>query len=118
MLLSHALLSTLNSQLSTSRPMILLFGATSYIGQAFARELRACGESFVPLSRSALDYTRFELLFEYVRTIKPGFLINAGGNSGDVDGDGSEHARTEMFQANTLLPQTIGRVCAMTNIPW
>ena len=97
--------------------MILLLGASSYIGQAFARELRARGEGFIPLARGAIDYTRFEVLFEYVRTMKPDFLINAGGLWNNPAAD-SEHGRTEMFQANTLLPQTIGRVCSMTNTPW
>lgn len=98
--------------------MILLLGATSYIGRAFAREFRARGEKFVPLSRTALDYTRFELLFDYVRSIRPTLIINAGGSWDDPDADDLEHARTEMFQANTLLPQTVGRVCTMTNLPW
>ena len=59
--------------------MILLLGATGYLGQGFARELRRRGSRFVPLSRSALDYTRFELLFDYVRKMKPDFVINAAG---------------------------------------
>ena len=98
--------------------MILLLGATSYFGRAFARELQARAERFIPLSRSALDYTRFELLFEYVRNLKPDFIINADSQEDGPDQEHSDHARTEMFQANTLLPQTVGRVCTMTSIPW
>ena len=40
--------------------MILLLGATGYVGQAFASELRRRGHSFIPLTRKAIDYTRFE----------------------------------------------------------
>ncbi len=98
--------------------MILLLGARGYLGQAFARELRALGEKFIPLSRATLDYTRFELLFEYVRRMEPDFIINAGGIWGRPTVDACELARVETFQANTLLPQTIGRVCSMTNTPW
>ncbi len=98
--------------------MILLLGAKGYIGQAFARELRARGERFIPLSRATLDYTRFELLFEYVRKMEPDFLINAGGIWGKPNVDACEEARVETFQANTLLPQIIARVCTMTNTPW
>jgi len=57
--------------------MILLLGATGYIGQAFARALRRRKDSFIPLSRNAFDYTRFEFLFDYVRKIGPDLVINA-----------------------------------------
>ncbi len=98
--------------------MILLLGATRYIGQAFARELRRRGSCFIPLSRQALDYTRFELLFDYVRRIKPALLINAAEYSGARNADECETVRMETFQTNTLLPQTIAQVCMMTSTPW
>src|SRR5436189_3443544 len=98
--------------------MILLLGATTFFGQAFARELRAREEGFIPLSRGALDYTRFEVLFQYVRTTKPHFLINAGGVWSDSQEIGPEYSRTEILQATTLLPRTIGTVCSLTNTPW
>jgi dTDP-4-dehydrorhamnose reductase len=58
------------------------------------------------------------LLFDYVRKIRPEFVINAAGFSGKPNVDACEIERMETFQANTLLPQTIGRVCLMTNTPW
>ncbi len=132
--------------------MVLLLGATTYIGQAFARALRRRKDPFIPLSRKAFDYTRFEFLFDYVRKIRPDLVINAeehgssdcwidavigGGSNGVMGGRGSaavthlpnapilqhsiaaaEPERMEMLQANTLLPQTIARVCSLTNTPW
>jgi dTDP-4-dehydrorhamnose reductase len=98
--------------------MILLLGATGYIGQAFARALRSRRECFIPLSRETLDYTSFELLFDYVRKIKPGLVINAAEFGDDPCLDNGEPDRFEMLQANTLLPQTVSRVCSMTNTPW
>src|SRR5215471_17940514 len=98
--------------------MILLLGATGYFGQAFAKELRGRGERFIPLSRGAFDYTRFELLFDYVRKIKPEFLINAAGVPANPRQESFEAARFEAFQANTVLPQTIARVCRMNQLPW
>src|SRR5215472_1779057 len=98
--------------------MILLLGATGYIGRAFAREFQRRRQAFIPLSRQAFDYTRFELLFDYLRRMRPEFLINSAGFSGTPNVDACELARVETFQANTLLPQTIARVCLMTNIPW
>jgi dTDP-4-dehydrorhamnose reductase len=98
--------------------MILLLGATGYIGQAFSDELRRRGRLFVPLTRKALDYTNFDILFDYVRKIKPTFLINAAGYTGRPNVDGCESARGDTVQGNTLFPQMVARVCFTTNTPW
>ena len=98
--------------------MILLLGATGYIGQAFATELRRRGQVFVPLTRKALDYTDFNILFDYVRRAKPQFVINAAGYTGFPNVDACESAQAETLQGNVLFPQTVGRVCTMTETPW
>ena len=134
--------------------MVLLLGATTYIGQAFARALRRRKDPFIPLSRGAFDYTQFEFLFDYVRKIHPDLLINADERGGTLERSNDVHAgvssngkpepelhfsitpalqgpsllphaggaeepdRMDMLQANTLLPQTIARVCETTNTPW
>lgn len=97
--------------------MILLLGATGYIGQAFAREMQRRKKCFIPLSRGAFDYTQFELLFEYVRHIRPTLVVNAAGYSGRPNRDACENERMATFKANTLLPQTVSRVCLLTNTP-
>jgi dTDP-4-dehydrorhamnose reductase len=98
--------------------MILLLGATGYIGQAFARELRRRGDCFIPLSQSAFDYSSFDLLFDYVRKIEPEFVINAAGYAGSPSTAPFEPDRLAALQANTLLPQTVARACMMMNTPW
>jgi UDP-glucose 4,6-dehydratase len=98
--------------------MILLLGATSYVGQGFARALRRRRDSFIPLSRTAFDYTRFEFLLDYVRKVKPDLVINAAERLERPNGDSREADRAEMLQINTLLPQTVARVCALTNTPF
>ena len=98
--------------------MILLLGASGYVGQAFATELRRRRHSFIPLTRKAIDYTDFELLFDYIRKLKPEFIINAAGYPGRPNVDACEAAREETLFANTLLPQTISRACSMTSTPW
>ena len=98
--------------------MILLLGASGYMGQAFATELRRRGYGFIPLTRKAIDYTDFNLLFDYVRRLKPEFIINAAGYPGRPNADACEQAREETLCANTLLPQVISRVCMMTGTPW
>jgi len=98
--------------------MILLLGATGHLGQAFATELRRRELAFVPLTRRVMDYTRFEVLFQYVRTSKPRLLINAAGCAGAPEPLGCETCRSEAVLANTLLPQTVARVCYLTNTAW
>lgn len=98
--------------------MILLLGASGYVGQAFARELARRKKDFIPLSRKELDYTRFELLLDFLKTKKPEFVINAAGYTGKPNVDACETARADTLAGNTLLPQTIAHACAALEIPW
>ena len=98
--------------------MILLLGASGYVGQAFSDELRRRRWSYIPLTRRAIDYTRFEILFDYIRKMRPEFIINAAGYAPNPNVDACESAREEALCANALLPQTIARACLMTNTPW
>lgn len=98
--------------------MILLLGATGYVGQAFSSELRQRRISFIPLTRKAVDYSNFDVLFSYVRKMKPEFVINAAGYAPNPSLEACESAHWEVLCANALLPQTIARVCLMTNTPW
>jgi dTDP-4-dehydrorhamnose reductase len=98
--------------------MILLLGASGYVGQAFSAELRRRRWSFIPLTRRAIDYTRFDILFDYVRKMRPEFIVNAAGHAPNPNVDACETARDEVLCANVLLAQTIARVCLMTNTPW
>ncbi|MBM3837558.1 MAG: sugar nucleotide-binding protein [Verrucomicrobia bacterium] len=98
--------------------MIVLLGATGYIGRAFARSLTQRGLPFIGLSRKEVDYTQFETLLNFLRTQKPSFLINAAGYTGKPNVDACETARADTLAGNTLLPQTIAHACAATGIPW
>lgn len=98
--------------------MILLLGASGYIGRTFASELRRRGHCFIPLTRRAFDYTRFDFLFDYLRTMRPVFLINAASYECSLSGPASEAEREKMMAANAILPQMIARVCLMTKTPW
>jgi dTDP-4-dehydrorhamnose reductase len=98
--------------------MIVLLGATGYIGQAFAEELRRRNLEFIAPTRKELDYTRFDALSALLRERKPEFLINAAGYTGKPNVDACETARADTLQGNTLFPQTIAHVCATLNVPW
>src|SRR5579871_1424953 len=98
--------------------MILLLGATGYIGEAFANELRRRKQPFTALSRKQTDYSQFEILLRYLRAEKPEFVISAAGYTGKPNVDACEIARADTLQGNTLLPQTIAQACAAVGVPW
>lgn len=98
--------------------MILLLGATGYIGEAFAKELQRRKKEFVTLSRKQTDYTHFEPLLEFFKSKKPEFVINSAGYTGKPNVDACEEAKADTLAGNTLLPQTIAQACAAVKIPW
>jgi dTDP-4-dehydrorhamnose reductase len=98
--------------------MILLLGASGYIGEAFARELRGRKIDFVPLARKQMDYSCFDKLLGFLKTKKPAFVINAAGYTGKPNVDACELAKADTLVGNTLLPQTIAHACASVGIPW
>jgi len=98
--------------------MILLLGATGYVGEAFAKELARRKKEFVPLSRKQVDYTRFDVLLEFLRANTPSFVINAAGFTGKPNVDACELDKAGTLAGNTLLPQTIAHACMAAGIPW
>jgi len=98
--------------------MILLLGASGYIGKAFAKELQQRKKEFLSLSRKQVDYTRFEPLLELLKSKKPEFVVNSAGYTGKPNVDKCEEAKADTLAGNTLLPQTIAQACAAVKIPW
>ncbi len=98
--------------------MILLLGATGYIGNAFAGELTRRRQDFISLSRQQVDYTRFDALLEFLKAKKPAFVVNAAGYTGKPNVDACELHKADTLQGNTLFPQTVAQACAAAGIPW
>jgi dTDP-4-dehydrorhamnose reductase len=98
--------------------MILLLGASGYIGEAFAKELQRRKMNFIPLARKQIDCARFDLLLEFLKAKKPSFVINAAGYTGKPNVDACEYAKADTLAGNTLLPQTIAHACMTAGIPW
>jgi dTDP-4-dehydrorhamnose reductase len=98
--------------------MILLLGASGYIGEAFAKELQRRKKEFIPLARKQVDYTRFDLLLEFLKAKKPEFVVNTAGYTGKPNVDACELHKADTLQGNTLFPQTVAHACAAAKIPW
>jgi dTDP-4-dehydrorhamnose reductase len=98
--------------------MVVLLGASGYIGQAFATELKRREIPSQPLSRAELDYTKFGALVQFLRSRKPALVINAAGHTGRPNVDACEEQKAETLQGNTLLPITVAQACTVAGIPW
>lgn len=98
--------------------MILLLGGTGYIGEAFRRELERRELRFKNLSRSEVDYTRFDPLLAFLKSNGPQFVVNCAGYTGKPNVDACEIARADTLAGNTVLPLTIAAACAAVEIPW
>ncbi len=98
--------------------MILLLGASGYIGQAFVTELERRKLDFMPLSRCVVDYSRFDVLLKFLREHRPAFVINAAGCIGKPNVDACENAKAETMLGNVVLPVTIAHACLEAGVPW
>ena len=98
--------------------MIVLLGATGYVGQAFEQSLKQRGEKFMALSRKDVDYTNFDTLLGVLKSCKAEFVINAAGYTGKPNVDACETDWAGTLQGNTLFPQTVAQACSALGIPW
>lgn len=98
--------------------MIILLGASGYVGEAFARELKRRGREFAPLTRTSVNYSNFRVLVDYLKGCKPEFLINAAGYTGRPNVDACESARAATVQGNALFPLTVSHACTIAGVPW
>jgi UDP-glucose 4,6-dehydratase len=98
--------------------MIVVLGASGYVGQAFMRALERKSVDCLPVSRNLCDYTDFAMLLSFLREVRPSFLINAAGFVGKPNVDACEAAQSETLQGNVLLPLTVSHVCQALKLPW
>lgn len=98
--------------------MILLLGASGYVGQAFQRLLARQGLPYAALSRSDVDYGNPAELLRVLREMRPQFLINSAGYTGKPNVDACEVHKAECLLGNAVLPGRIAEACAAAGVPW
>ncbi len=91
--------------------MIFLLGASGYVGTAFQRGLTKRGLPFRAISRADLDYTRFRVLADALKSHRPDLVIHGGGFTGKPNVDVCETHRTETITGNIVLAQTVAQAC-------
>lgn len=98
--------------------MILLLGASGYVGQAFQDLLRLKDIDFLPLSRAETDNYHAQAISSAIRQNRATFLINAAGYTGKPNVDACELHKTDCLDGNAILPGRILQACESAGIPW
>ena len=91
--------------------MVILLGASGYMGQAFGKELSRRGIPFRPISRKEINYADYQVLRTALKKEKPEFVINAAGFTGKPNVDACEKERGETIAGNIILAQTVAQAC-------
>lgn len=98
--------------------MILLLGASGYVGRSLASSLRRRGIDLIAPSRADFDFSDAGALKAFIRRTRPSFVINAVGFVGIPNVDSCESKKAECVAGNVLLPLAVGLACAELDIPW
>lgn len=98
--------------------MIVVLGATGYVGQAFSTFLEKRGLAHVGLSRTQVDYTSVTTLKAWIEEHQPDFLINAAGYTGKPNVDACENDKANCLFGNAVLPGIIADVCGEYDLSW
>lgn len=100
------------------RAMIVLLGASGYVGGGIARELRRRELEFQAPSHGDLDALSKDAVREAVRAWKPECVISAIGFTGRPNIDGTEIEKLRCLQANTVVPGVLAEVLDDAKVPW
>lgn len=95
--------------------MILLLGASGYIGTAFQSELSARKHHYLCVERNI--YARFDTFLNFLRRTRPDFVINCSGYIGKPNVDACENKKAETILGNIVLPVSIAHACYTAGVP-
>lgn len=98
--------------------MILLLGATGYVGSAFRAYLTETRLPYHTLSRSEADYTQLPVLAAWLQQHRPEFVINCAGYTGKPNVDACELHKAACLHGNAVLPGVIRTACEHAGVPW
>jgi len=98
--------------------MVLLLGASGYVGNTFQNYLISKGIEFKTLSLTTTKAKKSDVLEEAIRGAKPDFLINCAGYTGKPNVDTAERNKHLCLEANTWLVGVIAELCDRFDLPW
>lgn len=98
--------------------MILLLGATGYVGQEFTRQLTLQETPFIPFRRFDCDLREPDQFAKHLELHQVSALINCIGYTGKPNVDACEAQKAECLAGNAVLPGMIAQACKKVGIPW
>ena len=98
--------------------MIVVLGASGFVGSTFSECLQVKGLEYCGMSRSDLDYSDEVSLLDWLLKERPRFLINVAGYTGKPNVDACELHKTDCLLGNAVLPGKIRVACEKARIPW
>ncbi len=96
--------------------MILLLGASGYVGSEFAREMTRRNVLFKPISLCDYDYTDYRTL-NHIVSPDIRLVINCAAFIKDGRVDFNESEKGKSLKANLLFPIMLSQVCELYNVP-
>ncbi|MBM3860824.1 MAG: sugar nucleotide-binding protein [Verrucomicrobia bacterium] len=98
--------------------MILLLGASGYVGAAFQRYFTARSLTWRGLDINELDCTNLNALTAFLQREHPTFLINCAGYTGGANIEACETHKADCLLGNAVLPGVIREACQRIGLPW
>ncbi len=98
--------------------MIVILGASGYVGNAYCRYFESRNIPYTPLSRREVDYLNKEQLVDFLKQMRPEFLINCAGYTGKPNVDACEDHKAECMLGNSVLPGIIQAACEEVQVFW
>lgn len=93
--------------------MILVLGASGYIGSVFLEQSQRC----VGGTRKLWDYSKFSVLYDWLRKFKPQAVVNAAAYIGRPSIEANEKNRRETLRTNAVWVQSLVNACELTGTP-
>ncbi|MCH2203653.1 MAG: sugar nucleotide-binding protein [Fuerstiella sp.] len=98
--------------------MLVLLGGSGYVGQAMQKRLTARGMKYHSIARAEIDYTNEASLRDYLRSVRPRYVLNAAGYTGRPNVDACEIHQAQCLAGNSVLPGIVRSACEELKIPW
>jgi UDP-glucose 4,6-dehydratase len=98
--------------------MILLLGASGYVGTAFRKALQEANQEWQPVSRKETHIYDRSALRDRIRSSGADFLINCAGYTGKPNVDACEAHKADTLQGNAVLPGILREVCEDEGLAW
>ena len=98
--------------------MIIVLGASGYVGGEFIRKFEWEGVACLALSRRDCNIYDESALAAAIKQAGGTFLINSAGFTGKPNVDACEYQKTECLLGNGVLPGVVAKACELAGIPW